>query len=379
MVGTYRILIIDDNPDESSVYGWYLGKIKDFKAELDFATSGLQGLKKLAEAAYDLVILDYQMPGMSGLEVLTRLRQSGLEVPVVVMTGGAGERVAVESLKLGAIDYVLKEDLPRLDWTRLIGRAVEMSRLRAEKKELERLNLVKNEFLELLAQDIKNPLATVFGALDMLLEERLGSLRSDQREAVETVQRETQRLYNLVEDLVNLRLLSLDYKDLARRRLPLRNVLVESVEAARRFLGEKAITLESSVPEDPLEMEGDPLRLRTIFDNVLSNAVQATPFGGRVGVLARRLPEGTAEILVADTGEGIGSAERARLFEKFLQSDRSFAKRFGGLGLGLALSRHLTEAHGGSLQIDSQGQGKGTVVTLRFPLTAPLSAQTPRA
>src|ERR1700693_4573848 len=96
-VPTFRVLIVDDNPDESSVYGWYLTKIKDFKVSLEYADSGAAGLKKAAAHAYDLLILDYQMPEMNGLQVLGNLREAGNEVPVVMMTGGGGERIAVES------------------------------------------------------------------------------------------------------------------------------------------------------------------------------------------------------------------------------------------------------------------------------------------
>lgn len=365
---TYRILIIDDNPDESSVYGWYLGKIKDFKAELEYADGGASGLKKLAAHDYDLAILDFQMPHMNGLEVLAKLRESGSGVPVVMMTGGGGERVAVESLKLGAIDYVLKEDLPRVDFGGLIRRAIEVARLKADKKELERLTGLKNEFLDLLTMELQTPLVTVFGVIDTLVQGRMGPVHAEQKEMLATIAKETQRLYDLIEDLVNLRELALGGGELARARLLLRDVVKEQVEGHRRFFEGKGLTLESSLPEEALELEGDHRRLRCVVDNLLSNALRCTPFGGTVGVLVRRAGDGAAELSVADTGSGLSADSRAHLFDLFFKSERRLARRYEGLGIGLAISRQIVEAHGGTLAVASAGPDKGTVVTARLPL-----------
>ena len=366
-VPTFRVLIVDDNPDESSVYGWYLTKIKDFKVTLEYAESGAAGLKKAAAHPYDLLILDYQMPEMNGLQVLGKLREAGNEVPVVMMTGGGGERIAVESLKMGAIDYVLKEDLPKTDFGGLIRRAIEMARLKAEKKELERLTIVKNEFLQLLSRELQEPLVTAFGVLDMLSGDRMGRISGEQKEALGTISREIQRLYDLIEDLVNLREFGLQPGDLARKKLSLKALVGERVEAHQRFFEQKGVVLETAFEADPLELEGDPARLQCVVDNMLSNALQSTPYGGKVGVLSRR-GDGKAEVSVADTGKGLTAETRARLFEAYFKSERRLANRFDGLGIGLAVSRHIAEAHGGALTLASDGPDKGAIVTVRLPL-----------
>lgn len=366
-VATFRILIIDDNPDESSVYGWYLAKIKDFKTILEYATNGSDGLKKLAQGKFDLVILDYSMPVMNGLQVLEKMRQARDQTPVVMMTGGAGDRAAIESFKHGVLDYVLKEDLPRLDFPGLIRRALEMARLRRDKLELESLDALKNRFFERLAYYIRRPVVTGLGVLDMLVEERMGPLSSLQKESLGTLQREYQHLFDLAEDLNNLQWLFLKSESLVKRRVSLNALLQERLQASRRFWEEKGMTCESSIPEQPIEVEGDPERLAAAIDNILSNAVRFTPYGGRIGALLRRAGN-NAELIIADTGKGLGAEDRERLFDNFrwLES-AALPERLNGLGLGLSVCRRIAEIHGGALQVDSEGPDRGTVVTLRFP------------
>lgn len=365
----FKILIIDDNPDESSVYGWYLTKIKDFKVTLEYAESGAAGLKKLAAGAYDLVILDYQMPHMNGLEMLKALRDTGDATPVVMMTGGGGERVAVESLKSGAIDYVLKEDLPKTDFGGLIRRAIEVARLKADKKELERVTALKNEFLELLSRDLQVPLVTAFGVIEMMQTERMGRITPEQRDGLGTIQREVQRLYDFIEDLVNLREFALEPGQLALKKMSLKQLVQERVEAHRRFFEQKGITLDASWEDDVLELDGDRARLSCVIDNVLSNALNSTRFGGNVGVLCKR-QDGRAVIAIADTGKGLSIEQRQHLFDTFFRSDRRLINRYEGLGIGLAVSKHIAEAHGGDLKVSSDGPDKGVIVTLTLPLVS---------
>jgi two-component system sensor histidine kinase BaeS len=133
-----------------------------------------------------------------------------------------------------------------------------------------------------------------------------------------------------------------------------------------------SVTITSDVPADMPPLDADPVRLRQVLGNLLSNALRHTPEGDSVRVTAR--PEGPAALIaVVDTGEGIDRDDLPHVFERFFRADRSRSRATGGSGLGLAIARRLTEAHGGTIEIDS-ARGQGTTVTLTWPLAA---AKTP--
>ncbi|HSK09990.1 MAG TPA: MASE3 domain-containing protein [Vicinamibacterales bacterium] len=229
---------------------------------------------------------------------------------------------------------------------------------------LEEASRIKDEFLATLSHELRTPLNAILGWSEMLLE---GGLQAGQTQrALEVIARNARAQTALISDVLDVsRIIS------GKLRLqPQPTDLVDAVRAALDTVRPAAEAREIGIVETVMErtqVQGDPDRLQQVFWNLLSNAVKFTPRGGRVDVAVRRGDE-QVEVEVRDTGEGLEPEALPHLFERFWQADRSAARRHGGLGLGLAIVRHLVEAHGGQVRAESEGRGRGTRVSVTLPL-----------
>lgn len=241
--------------------------------------------------------------------------------------------------------------------------------LRENARRLEEASRMKDEFLATLSHELRTPLNAILGWSELLLQ---GSLDNDQtRRALEVIARNARAQTALIADVLDVSRITS-----GRLRLSLKDIdVVEPLRAALDTVRPAAEARRIQVVEGVIEqtpLRGDPDRLQQIFWNLLSNAVKFTPEGGRIDVTARR-DEGHAIVEVRDNGEGLEPAALEHLFERFWQADRSTSRRHGGLGLGLAIVRHLVELHGGQIRADSEGLGRGTVFQVSLP-TRPRAA-----
>jgi PAS domain S-box-containing protein len=227
----------------------------------------------------------------------------------------------------------------------------------------------KDEFLATLAHELRNPLAPIRTAAAILKEldrpePRLAQVR-------EMIERQVTHLARLVDDLLDVSRISRGRALLRKVRLDLVPLVGAAVEDHRPLLEGAGLKLSVELPRGPLWVEGDPTRLAQVVGNLLHNAHKFTDAGGLVAVrLSADEGGGTAALSVRDTGIGLGADILGRLFEPFSQADRSLARSRGGLGLGLALVKGLTELHGGAVRAHSPGAGLGSEFTVRLPLCA---------
>jgi PAS domain S-box-containing protein len=234
--------------------------------------------------------------------------------------------------------------------------------------ELERANRVKDDFLATLSHELRNPLNAVLGWTRML---RRGSVAPERRAAVlETIERNAAAQMQLIEDLLDLSSMAAGGLRLNVTRVDLRELVGAAVETVRPAAEAKAMRLNVTLDDRADEIAGDPARLRQVLWNLLANAVKFTPTGGVIDV---RLIEGPAdiEIEIADNGPGIPADFLPHVFEPFRQADSSATRTVGGLGLGLAIVRHIVEAHGGTAAVRSDGEGRGSVFSIRLPTGRP--------
>lgn len=233
----------------------------------------------------------------------------------------------------------------------------------------------RDAFISTLSHELRNPLAPLANAVQII---RMSMPATPELEfAVKVIERQMDLMRRLVDDLLDMSRVSAGKIGLKRERLALGDILREAAEDARALIDERRHELEVLVASGPIEVEGDRERLRQVFVNLLNNAAKYTPPGGHVWVMAS-LEAREAVIKVQDDGIGIPHEMLPRIFELFTQVDsaRSFAG--GGLGIGLALVKDLIALHGGSVQVRSDGAGKGAEFTVRLPLAPPLSASPPR-
>jgi PAS domain S-box-containing protein len=223
----------------------------------------------------------------------------------------------------------------------------------------------KDEFLAMLAHELRNPLAPISSAADML---RLAYAAEPRvRQISEIIARQVGHMRHLVDDLLDVSRVTRGLVAVAREPLDLARVVAEATEQSRPLIEARRHHLSLDLPPAPVAVVGDHTRLVQVVTNLLNNAAKYTPDGGGIAVaLAAR--DGMAQLEVRDNGTGIGPDLLPAVFELFTQATRTLDRTQGGLGLGLALVKKLVELHGGSVEAHSAGLGLGSVFTVRLPL-----------
>jgi signal transduction histidine kinase/ActR/RegA family two-component response regulator len=232
--------------------------------------------------------------------------------------------------------------------------------------EAEAANRLKDEFLATVSHELRTPLNSILGWAQLMRTNTLDSQSSAR--ALDTIERNTKSLAQIIEDLLDVSRIISGKLRLEARPIELAPVIEAALDAIRPAADAKNIRLRVSVDRSA-RVSGDPNRLQQVAWNLLSNAIKFTPTGGEVAVSLERDPS-TASIMVTDNGEGIAEEFLPYVFDRFRQADSTFARMHGGLGLGLAIVRHLVEMHGGEVRAESAGRGKGATFTVSFPLVA---------
>jgi signal transduction histidine kinase/DNA-binding response OmpR family regulator len=235
-------------------------------------------------------------------------------------------------------------------------------------RDVEEANRLKDEFLATLSHELRTPLNAVLGWAQML---RAGIVKpSMQKRALESLERNARVQAQLVEDLLDVSRIISGKLHLKVEAVDIATIIANAVDTVRAGAAAKRLHLEVVFERDRrLLVTGDPDRLQQIVWNLVSNAIKFTPIGGRIDVELRQI-DSRAEIVVRDTGQGIAPSFQPFVFERFRQMDGSTARPHGGLGLGLSIVRHLTEAHGGTVSAESAGENQGATFRVRLPLRA---------
>ncbi len=233
-----------------------------------------------------------------------------------------------------------------------------------------------DEFLATLAHELRNPLAPIRNALTIL---RLrGADVPGVSEARRLMERQLEQMVRLIDDLLDVSRITRGRLELRRERIDLRAVLASAVDTARPIIDAAGHHLEIEVPDTPIALDGDPIRLAQVFSNLLNNAAKYMDRGGRIW-LSARTQDGYAEVAVRDSGIGIPPEALPMIFEMFTQLGDSGDRTQGGLGIGLTLARRLLEMHGGEIEARSRGVGHGAEFVARLPVAAPVAETWPVA
>jgi signal transduction histidine kinase/ActR/RegA family two-component response regulator len=235
------------------------------------------------------------------------------------------------------------------------------AREQAARAEAEAANRAKDHFLAMLAHELRNPLAAVRSAV---VAAGLDAGRRDRALAI--ARRQTEQLARLVDDLLDVARVTQGHIHLRRERVPIALVIERAIESTRSLVEDRGHTLVVALDDPELAVHGDPHRLDQIVTNLLDNAAKYTPPGGRIEV--RVEPDGETLVMrVRDSGIGIAPGLLTRVFDLFMQGDRSLHRGEGGLGLGLTIVRKLVELHGGRVEARSDGAGQGSEFVVTLP------------
>ena len=222
----------------------------------------------------------------------------------------------------------------------------------------------KNEFLAILAHELRNPLAPIRTAVQIL--NREGTLAPESQWALSAIERQVRQMARLIDDLVDVARMSTNRFDLRKERVDLAVVLRLAVETSGSLLRAGGQEFTTEVPEDAILLDADPMRLAQAVSNCLNNAAKFTDRGGHIWLTGERVG-GDAVITVRDTGVGISRGMLPHVFEMFTQGEHTRARTFGGLGIGLTLVKRLVEMHGGTVAAESTGLGMGSTFVIRLP------------
>src|SRR5712692_4365447 len=247
-----------------------------------------------------------------------------------------------------------------------------IEREHAARTEAEEANRIKDEFLATLSHELRTPLTAMLGWLTILRRQRLD--KETTKQAIETIERNARAQAKLIEELVDVSRIVGGKLVLEMQPTSLFLVIEAAVEVVRPAASAKGVQIEINADSSVGVVLGDPTRLQQIIWNLLSNAVKFTPREGSVYVSMRRAGS-SAQVIVQDTGVGISSDFLPYVFERFRQAESPITRSYRGLGLGLAIVRHLTELHGGTVSAESQGEGRGATFTVSIPLAAMQSGE----
>ena len=339
--------------------------------------TGQDALQKTRELMPQLVLCDVQLPDMNGLEVCRRIKQDALTgtIPVIQISATfVTKEHAQEALKYGADIYLTEPLEPRELETAVsvllrlghteAGLREALARERAARAQAEEATQLKDEFLANLSHELRTPMNIIIGWAHLL---RTGPLDDAQKQrATEAIERAARSQAQLIEDLLDVSRIVTGKFRLVMQDTDVGRVLQLASESLRLVAQAKQITLHLVRDDMDARINGDPDRLQQVFWNLLSNAVKFTPTGGRVEVHLKPAESGVS-ITVTDSGIGIDPDFLPFVFERFRQADSTSTKQHSGMGLGLAIVRHVVELHGGSVWADSAGEDRGSTFTVTLP------------
>jgi signal transduction histidine kinase len=375
------VLIVEDNPEMSR----FLGDCLALDYRVATAFDGRQGLERALELRPDLILCDVMLPVMGGDALVRALRtHPELEgIPIVVLTAKADDALRVRLLREGAQDFLTKpfaaEELrARVANFVMLKRARDVLQraLSSQSRDLAALadgvaaaNRAKDEFLAVLSHELKTPLTPILSWALLLQQGRLDAPTSVR--GLEAIERNARLQARIIEDLLDVSRAMTGKLTLNLAPIALGPVILAAIDAVRSTAEAKRIALEVEIDPEAGLVSGDADRLQQVVWNLLSNAIKFTPQGGRVEIRLARV-DAQLQLRVRDNGRGIRRELLPRLFERFWQADSSTTRLYGGLGLGLAVVRHLVELHGGSVGADSDGEGQGATFTATLPLFSAL-------
>jgi signal transduction histidine kinase len=381
------VLLADDNADMRA----YLRRLLAGRYMVRDVADGAQALAAALTQPPDLVLADVMMPQLDGFGLLEALRADPrtARVPVVLLSARAGEEARVEGLAAGADDYLVKpfsarELLARVDSHLALARlrrrgeaALRESeaRYRALAERLQDADRRKDEFLAMLAHELRNPLAVMSAGARVLKSARIDDPTA--RRAQEVMERQARHMERLIDDLLDVSRVTRGKVSLKRELVPLSKIVDAAVESLGGLIEARGQTLLVGTARNPLLVDGDLVRLTQALTNVLGNAAKYTPDGGRIELRVERRG-GDVVVVVSDDGAGIAPTLLPRVFDLFVQGDRAPDRGLGGLGIGLTLARSLVELHGGTIEASSGGVGMGSEFRIVLPLAEGVTPQVPR-
>ena len=383
--GDARVLIVDDNPANLMALEAVL---EPLGVEIRRATSGEEALRQLLQHDFAVVLMDVQMPGLDGFQTteLIRQRDRTRHTPIIFITAIFKDREwAAKGYSLGAYDYLTKPfdeevlkakvaalvgahqqaDLIRRQAEALRAKEREADREHAAREAAEAANRAKDEFLAMVSHELRAPLNSILGWSAIL--EGKNNLGADVQRPVKTIARSARVQSQLIDDLLDVSQIVAGKFRVTPSIADLRQIVETTADAARPSAAAKTIRIEQSIEDADYTLVADDARLAQVVSNLLSNAIKFSNEGGRIEVALSRAGD-QFTLAVRDNGVGIAAEFLPHVFERLRQADNSRTRIHGGLGIGLAIAKHIVELHHGAIKAESAGEGQGARFTVQLPV-----------
>jgi two-component system sensor histidine kinase EvgS len=370
MTNPRRLLLLEDDPNDVELFGRrLLTEWPDLELVRVSTEAGFKAA--LNAGGFDIIISDYRLPDFHGLAALALAREQCPGVPLLFLSGVLGDDVAVESLKAGATDYVLKDRPARL--VPAIRRALaeagaaarrketdeKMTRIQAKlkqaNKDLVRRNREIQSFYHTLSHELKTPLTSAREFISIVLDGIAGPLSATQSEYLGIAKDSCNQLRICINDLLDATRLETGKLALDLKPCSLATLLQKAVLTISRSAADKNLSLVQDVQPNLPELPVDEFRITQVIINLLNNAIKFTPPFGRIKIKAGEVPNqpDLVQVSVSDTGCGIPAEEQEHIFDRLYQVKAGDATTEQGVGLGLYLCRELVHLHGGSISVES--------------------------
>jgi two-component system, sensor histidine kinase and response regulator len=369
MAETLKVLVCDDEPGMRKGTERALRRhtfdITDLQTTVGFtvtmAASGEEALHLIEADCPDILLLDYKLPGISGLEVLERLGESGTELLTVMISAYSSLQTVIKATKRGAFDFLVKPFTPD-ELRGAVQRAAHHVLVRRQALRLaEERKQIRFEFIRVLGHELKAPLAAVEGYMRLLSKRTLGDDVAEYQQVVDRSLVRLEGMRKLIYDLLDLTRIESGNKQRALTPLDLCQIVEIAVETAQPEAEKRQISTRVEMPET-LTMTADRGELEIILNNLISNAVKYNRDSGQITVtLGDR--EDQVEISVADTGIGMSPKEAEKLFGEFARIKNAKTAAILGSGLGLSIVRRLVSLYAGSIEVTSEPD-RGTTFTV---------------
>ena len=391
-----RLLVVDDDDVDRMALRRALQR-SDLLFELREVNSAKSGMSLLDSEAFDCAFLDYQLPDCDGLTLVNRLRETGVKVPLIALTGQGSEETAVNLMKAGASDYLPKSKLSSDTLTRTVQSAMRIYRaecetalanrrlretnellkqrnqeLEKQREQIQRKNLqlvevsqLKSEFLATMSHELRTPLNAIIGFSQILMRQLMGRANDRQLDMLQRVLTNGNQLLELISDILDLSKIEAGRLDLRMEPVNLSEVITTTAMGLQSLADQKQLDLRLDLALCDPKITNDANRLRQILTNLLSNAIKFTD-DGFVSITAQEVSPDVVEIVVSDSGIGIADASLSHIFDAFHQADQSISRKHQGTGLGLTLTQMLLEMKHDSITEESE-VGRGSQFRIRIP------------
>lgn len=356
-----RVLLVEDNEYDETAFRRMV-KQRDLNYTIVSAATGSDGLAALERDKFDIILLDFLLIDMDGLEFLKEIRNKGTDTPVVFLTGQGSEKVAVAAMKLGAYDYLTKmSDMSHLaQLPATVTQAIDQYRLRKEREQIEQM---RSDFIAMLTHDLKNPLSTIISAAEFLSQSE--GLIERQTRMVTLIEGASKDMLGLVENFLLVSKIEAGKLEQTYEPININEVLLRVFNMNKLHTENKGLRFELELaPNMPL-LDCNATQMFRVFTNLVGNAVKFTSSGHEVRIVSEA-DEREIRVKVKDEGAGISTDLLPYVFYKYKRSATDDNPK--GIGLGLYIVKMIVESLDGTVSVESE-LGKGTTFTVTLPLT----------